>query len=66
MFKIQKDFEKMSGVITGQLTPASMREMLMKKRIFELYLEKGKTEDQARYQMHIDVQEWDGLMDHMC
>ena len=57
--------EKVAGTVTNELAPASMREARMKKRIMELYMELGKTPDQARYQMHIDVQEWDGLMDHM-
>ena len=65
MFKIQQDFDKLTTTITSELRPATMREMLMKDKIMELYVQQGKTHDQARYQMHIDAQEWDGLSDHL-
>jgi predicted Holliday junction resolvase-like endonuclease len=38
MFQIKKDFEVLSGKVTNELAPATMREARMKKRIMELYM----------------------------
>ena len=39
--------------------------MLMKKQIHDLHVQLGKSDDQAWYQTHIDIQEYDSLLTHM-
>ena len=65
LLKLKDELESMKDKVKKQIIPQINKEMLMKKKIAELYIQLGETQDNAQKQCYTDVQEWDSLLEHM-
>ena len=65
LLNIQTELEALKAKVQKGSIAAINKEMLMKKQIHDLHVQLGKSDDQAWYQTHIDIQEYDSLLAHM-
>ena len=63
--KVAEKIEIMKAKVEQEHIPLINKQILMKKKIHELYMALGKTEDQAWKETFTDLAEWDQLSKHM-
>ena len=63
--KISEKMETMKQKVENEHVSLIKQQTLMKKKIHELYMAQGKTEDQAWKATFTDLAEWEQLYQHM-